>query len=225
MLLKRWLVASGCLSIVGCSTTPKGLEPEAIARIPPEQMAAVNQARADLTKAEDEVGRRNVAVQSANNDVEVARPEVKVAQSELDRAKALLNKATFDRNSQAGQQAQRDVALYQAQLDAAQAHLKASNAAVELANAQQKEAEAQHELAKAKVQFAEASALQNSGDPAGKNVNIDSIRSHVDDRLKDVEKTQTDIARLQSEAERERMAWQIADQHYKQMRGVGGANR
>jgi hypothetical protein len=222
MRLKTWLFGLGCLLIVGCSSVPKNLGPEELARIPTEQMGPVNQARADLAKAEDEVGRRSVAVQSAKNEVEVARPEVKVAESELDRAKALLNKATFDRNSQAGQQAQRDVAMYQAQLDAAQAHLKAANAAVELANAQKTQAEAQHELAKTKVQFAEATALQNSGDPAGKNVNIDSIRSSVDDRLKDVEKTQTDIARLQSEAERERMAWQIADQHYKQMRGVGG---
>lgn len=225
MRLNRWLFGLGCLSIVGCSSVPKNLGPEELARIPTEQMGPVNQARADLAKAEDEAARRNVEAQRAKNEVEVARPEVKVAESELDRAKALLNKATFDRNSQAGQQAQRDVALYQAQLDAAQAHLKASNAAVELANAQKTEAEAQHELAKAKVQFAEATALQNSGDPAGKNVNIDSIRSNVDDRLKDVEKTRTDIARLQSEAERERMAWQIADQHYKEMRGVGGSNR
>ena len=45
------------------------------------------------------MGRKDLAVQSANNEVEVARPEVKVAESELDRAKAVLNKATFDRNS------------------------------------------------------------------------------------------------------------------------------
>ena len=42
MKLTTWLLGLGCLSIVGCSTVPKGLEPEAIARIPPEQMAAVN---------------------------------------------------------------------------------------------------------------------------------------------------------------------------------------
>lgn len=229
MQLKRWIVGAGCLLVGGCSTVQNatssgGLSKEQVARIPPDQMGPVNQARLDLSKAEDEVARRDLAVQSANHEVEVVKQDVKVGQTQLDRTKALLTKANFDRNSQAGQQAQRDSGVYQAQLDAAQAHLKAANAASDLAKAQKKEAEAQRDLAKAKLDLTQATALKNSGDPAGKDVNVDRIRSRVDDRLKDVEKARSDIARLQSEADRERMAWQVADQRYNQVRGVGGSS-
>ena len=229
MMMRKWVVGLGCASVMGCSavhkaTAPDSLSREQIARIPPDQMAPVNQARLDLSKAEDEAARRDLGVKSASQEVEVAKQDVKVGQTELDRTKALLNKANFDRNSQAGQQAQRDSAVYQAQLDAGQAHLKAANAALDLATAQKKESEGQRDLAKAKLDLAEATALKNSGDPEGRNVNVDTFRSKVDDRLKNVEKARSDIARLQSEADRERMAWQVADQRYNRVRGVGGAN-
>jgi multidrug efflux pump subunit AcrA (membrane-fusion protein) len=187
-------------------------------------MAPVHQARLEVAKAQDEVSRRDLALKSAEHEVEVAKHEANVAKTQIDQTQAILNKANFDRNSQVGQQAQRDLATYKAQLDAAQAHQKAAQAAADLALAQKKQADAERELAETKLHLAEALALKSSGDPAGKNVNADSLRAQVDDRLKDVEKAKSDVTKLQTQAERERLAWQAATQRYNEVRGVGGSS-
>ena len=112
-------------------------------------MAPVNQARLEVAKAQDEVARRDLALKSAEQEAEVAKQEVNIAKLQIDQNKAILNKANFDRNSQIGLQAQKDLTMYQAQLDAAQAHQSAAKAAADLAAAQKKQAEAERELAQA----------------------------------------------------------------------------
>lgn len=186
-------------------------------------MAPVNQARIDVAKAQDEVARRDLARKSAEQEMDVAKHEVNVAKTHIDQTQAILNKANFDRNSQVGQQAQRDLAVNKARLDAAQVHQKAAQAAEDLARAQKKQAAAEREFAEARLHYAEALALRASGDPAGRNVNADSLRAQVDDKLKDVEKAKSDVVKLQTEAERERLAWQAATQRYNEVRGVGGS--
>jgi hypothetical protein len=227
-MLRKGVIGMGCLVVLvvaGCShNRADSVSPQDLARIPPDQMAPVNQARMEVAKAQDEVSRRDLALKSAEQEVEVAKHEVNVAKTHIDQTQAILNKANFDRNSQVGQQAQRDLATYKAQLDAAQAHLKAAQAAAELARAHKKQADAERELAETRLHLAKALALRRSGDPAGKNVNADSLRAQVDDRLKDVERAKADVAKLQTEAEREHLAWQAATQRYNQVRGVGGSS-
>lgn len=223
-MLRRGGILVGCLVVVGCShNRSDSVSPQDLARIPPDQMAPVNQARIDVAKAQDEVARRDLALKSAEQEVEVAKQEVNVAKTHIDQTQAILNKANFDRNSEVGQQAQRDLAVYKAQLDAARAHLKAAQAAAELARAKKKQAAAERELAEARLHHVEALALRASGDPAGRNVDADSLRAQVDDQLKEVGKAMSDVAKLQTEAERERLAWQAATQRYNEVRGVGGS--
>jgi hypothetical protein len=187
-------------------------------------MTPVNQARIDVLKAQDEVARRDLAVKSTEQEVDVAKHEVGLANTQIEQTKAILNKANFDRNSQTGQQAQRDLTAHQAQLDAAEAHLKAAKAASDLATAQKKQAEAERDLAQSRQQMTEALALRSSGDPAGKNVNADNVRAKVDDRLKQVEAAKADVAKAQKQADQDRAAWQIAAQRQNEARGVGGSS-
>ncbi len=229
-MLRRGVIFWGvivmwCLVVAACShNRSDSVSPQDLARVPPDQMAPVHQARSEVAKAQDEVSRRDLALKSAEQEAEVAKHEANVAKTQIDQTQAILNKATFDRNSQVGQQAQRDLATYKAQLDVAQAHQKAAQAAADLALAQKKQADAERELAETKLHLAEALALKSSGDPAGKNVNADSLRAQVDDRLKDVEKAKSDVTKRQTQAERERLAWQAATQRYNEVRGVGGSS-
>jgi len=219
-------LSMGCLLVVGCShnRASDSVKPQDLARVPPDQMTPVNQARIDVLKAQDEVARRDLAVKSTEQEVDVAKHEVGLANTQIEQTKAILNKANFDRNSQTGQQAQRDLTALQAQLDAAEAHLKAAKAASDLASAQKKQAEAERDLAQSRQQMTEALALRSSGDPAGKNVNADNVRAKVDDRLKQVEAAKADVAKAQKQADQDRAAWQIAAQRQNEARGVGGSS-
>ena len=223
--LVGFLVA-GAVGLTGCSLFQKGSDsvtPEQLARIPADQLGPVNEAKTELQKATDEVARRDGALQSSQNEVNVAKQELNVANAQLDQSKALLSQANFDRNSEEGLKAARAQTVNQAKQEEAQAHVSAANAAADLANAQKREAEALRNLAQAKLDLTGGEALKASGDPSGKNVNIDSMRSKVEDRSKQVEQARNDVAKLQTQAERERAAWQVANEHLNEVRGIGGA--
>jgi peptidoglycan hydrolase CwlO-like protein len=222
--LGGFLVA-GALGLVGCSTTGSSfVTPELLARIPADQMGPVNQAQTELKKAEDEVARTGQALKSSQGEVDVAKKELDVAKAQIDETKAVLSKANFDHNSEEGQRALRQQTLNQAQQNVAQAHVKAANTAVDLGEAQKREAEAAREYALAKVDLTAGEALKASGDPSGKNMNVDSMRAKVDDRLKQLEQVRNDVTKLQTQAELDRNAWQDANQRFNEMRAKSGAS-
>jgi chromosome segregation ATPase len=216
----------GALGLAGCSLFQKGsdsVSPEQLAKIPPSQMGPVNQAQAELKKAENEVASRDRALQGLQNEVNVATQGVNVANAQVEQTKAVLNKANFDRNSEEGLKAMRDQTLSEAKQDAAQAHLSAANAALDLGKAQKREGEAQRDLAQAKLDLTGGEALKASGDPSGKDLNVDSMRAKVEERSKQVEQAGNDVAKLQTQTDRAHGAWQVANQHLNELSGTGGA--
>ena len=218
-----WL--AGAFSLAGCGLFGKSSEsvtPEQLAKIPPDQMGPVNQARAELQKAQEEVSRTDQALKSSQNEVNVANEQMNVVKAQIDATKALLTKANFDNNSAEGQKALRQQTMNQAQQEVAQAQFKAADAGVDLWKAQKREAEAQRDLAQAKLDLTAGEALKAIGDPAGKNMNIDSMRAKVEERLKDVESARNDATKLQTEVERQRMTLDTANQHLNELRGQGG---
>ena len=52
-----------------------------------------------------------------------------------------------------------------------------------------------------------------------------TLNAQVDDRLKAVADSKTEVARLQNKAEQERVAWQAAVKHYNSVRGTGGSKQ
>jgi len=219
-----WL--AGALSLAGCGLFGKSSEsvtPEQLAKIPPDQMGPINDARAELQKAQDEVSRRDQALKSSQNEVNVANEQMNVVKAQIDATKALLTKANFDNNSEEGQKALRQQTMNQAQQEVAQAQIKAADAEVDLRKAQKREAEAQRDLAQAKLDLTAGEALKAIGDPAGKNMNIDSMRAKVEERSKQVEQAGNDVAKLQTQTDRAHGAWQVANQHLNELSGTGGA--
>lgn len=50
-----------------------------------------------------------------------------------------------------------------------------------------------------------------------------SLRSKMEDRLKQVEHARNDVTKLQTQAEVDHIAWQDANQRLNEMRGKGGS--
>ncbi len=65
-------VLASALLFAGCShfKSNEEVSKEQMARVPPQNMASVNQARVNLAKAEDEVARQQLGVNSAKEDAE-----------------------------------------------------------------------------------------------------------------------------------------------------------
>jgi colicin import membrane protein len=198
---------------------------EQIARVPPQNMASVNQARVKLAQAEDEVARQQLGVKSAKDEVNVANDEVNVAQAEIDRLNSTLKKAETDRKSATIRQTKQQLRVANAKLDAAKARLESAKAGVDLANAKLAEAEAERDLAKDQLEYQQYLALKQSGDPEWKKVNANGILSRIDEDKKKIDSAKQQIAHQQTEAAQRRAAWQAALQNYQRLSGVGGSGK
>lgn len=216
-------VVVAALSLGACSHTKEEVSKEQIARVPPQGLASVNQARVNLAKAEDEVARQQLAVNSAKDDVTVADDEVKVAQAEIDKLNSEIKKAQNDRKHVALQRAQQQLKVANAKLDAANARHASAKAAVDLAKAKLAKSEAERDLAKDQLENEQYLALKQSGDPEWKKVNANGIALRIDEDKKKIESAKQEIAHQQTVASQSRAAWQAALQTYQRMSGVGGS--
>jgi len=150
----------------GCSHAHQAptIKEEWLARVPPAQMAPVEDARAAQRTAMNEESRAEAALTDAKNQTKVAKAEQETAESRVSAAEAEV-KAAKDTGS--ADRVQKSQAL----LDHAQAGKKAAEAKVNLAEANEKAASTRKDIAKARVEtrqsevkMAEYQVLQQNGD-------------------------------------------------------------
>jgi predicted nucleic acid-binding Zn-ribbon protein len=157
---------SACASAGGAkkeATAPK-IEESWLARVPPENMAPVEQARTERQTQRDELNRAGVARKDAENQVSVAQNEEKAAKAQVDAAEAQLKGAKSRGQYTAINEAK--TALDRAKLahQVAQANVQRREKAVDVAKAQEDLEKARVETADTRVSQAEYRALQSSGD-------------------------------------------------------------
>lgn len=221
-----FLSVASVAALAACShfgPSSEQVSKDQIARVPPQDLAGVNQACVNLAEAEDEVARQQLAVNSAKDEVEVANDEIETVEARIDKLNSEIKKAEQDRNTATLQRAQQQLKLANAQLDAAKARVTSAKSGVDLANSQMAQAEAQRDLAKDQLEYEQYLALKRSGDPEWKKVNANGIQSRLDDDKKKVEQARLDVQHQQTRTAANRAAWQAAVQTYQRMSGTGGA--
>ena len=225
----RVLAGIAALAVAGAcahgSTRSDTVSDEALARVPPNQMASVNQARLDVSKAKDTLARENLRLTKGKKYVDVANNEVKIAQEQLNREKTAQDAASYARNDQATTQSQSAMGLARQREQVANAHVKAANELVNYAQARGDAAQKAVDLANARVEQAKFKAVQATGDPAAANIDGPAIAKKVEDARVALEQDRAKVSQLKATASAARTSWialreQLpADQRF----GVGGS--
>src|SRR5262252_8514591 len=154
----RVLVVTAALAFAGACAHGKVLSDtvsdEALARVPADKMAPVNQARLDANKAQDTLAREKLRLDQSNKYVDVAKNEVTIAKAELDRDHAAQQAADAARNKQAGTEAQSAMGLAWQKQQVADSHLEAAKALSSYAQERVNAAQKAVELANARLELA-----------------------------------------------------------------------
>jgi len=225
----RVLVASAALALAAAcahgSSRSDTVSDEALARVPPDQLGTVNQARLDVSKAKDNLARENLRLNQAKKYVDVANNEVKIADEQLNRDKAAQEAANYARNDQGATQSQSAMGLARQRQQVAQAHVQAANQLVNYAQERVNAANKAVDLANARLESAKFKAVQASGDPAANNIDGQAIAKRVEDARIALEQERTKVAQMKATATSARTTWTSlrdqlpADQRF----GVGGS--
>jgi len=225
----RFLVISAALAFAGAcahgSSRSDTVSDEALARVPPDRMAEVNQARLDVSKAKDNLARENLRLNKAKKYVDVANSEVKIAEEQLNRNQSAQDAANYARNDQAAEQSQSAMGLARQREQVAKGHVKAANDLVAYAQTRVGAAQKAVDLANARLEQAKFKAVQASGDPVANSIDGQAIAKRVEDTRVALEQERTKVAQSKANASASRTSWialreQLpADQRF----GVGGS--
>ena len=225
----RVLVVSAALAFAGAcahgSTKSDTVSDEVLARVPAEQMASVNQVRADVAKAKDTLARENLRLNKAKTYVDVAKSETDVAKAQQDRDHATQKAADYARNDQASTKSQTAMGVSLQREQVANAHVKAATELVNYAQERVTAAQKAVDLANARLELAKFKAVQASGDPAAGSLDGPAIQKRVDDNRIALEQERTKVAQAKTSASAARSSWvTLRDQLPADQRsGVGGA--
>lgn len=225
----RVLVVTAALAFAGAcahgSSRSDTVSDEALARVPQTQMASVNQARLDVSKAKDTLSRENLRLNQAKKYVDVANGEVNIAKAQLDRNQSAQQAADYARNDQATTQAQSALGLARQREQVANAHVKAATELVNYAQERVTAANKAVDLANARLELAKFKAVQASGDPAAANIDGQAIAKKVEDSRIALEQERNKVATMKANAASARTSWiSLRDQLPADQRfGVGGS--
>jgi len=225
----RVLVIGAALAFAGAcahgSTRSDTVSDEALARVPANQLAHVDQARTDVSRAKDNVARENLRLNKAKKYVDVANNEVKIAEDQLNRDKSAQDAANYARNDQGATQSQSAMGLARQREQVAQGHVKAANDLVAYAQTRVDAATKAVDLANARLEEAKFKAVQASGDPGVNNIDGQAIAKRVEDTRVALEQERNKVAQAKANASASRTSWVAlrnqlpADQRF----GVGGS--
>ena len=225
----RVLVVTAALAVAGAcahgSTRSDTVSDEVLARVPANQMAAVDQARTDVSRAKDNVARENLRLNKAKKYVDVANNEVKISQDQLNRDKAAQDAANYARNDKGATQSQSAMGLARQREQVAAAHVKSANELVNYSQARVTAAEKAVDLANARLEDAKFKAVKATGDRAAQDIDGQAIAKRVEDARVALEQERAKVAQAKTNASAARSSWitlrdQLpADQRF----GVGGS--
>ena len=222
--MKTRIAVGVCAFVLGACAHQGQVSEQQLARVPSGGMAKVDEARTELSRAQDEVGRKTLAIASAEREVSVAKDDVRVADAETQRSETMLKQADFDRSGPGQKKSYEAASLCRAQKDLAESHLKAASSAVTLANAEKQGAEAERDFATANVSSRQYDALLQSGDPSVKETDVNAVRKNMEDARSRIQSSKSEVLAARSTADRDRMMWDASKSQFESRRGTGGAS-
>ena len=226
----RVLAAMAALAVAGAcahgsSVKSDTVSDEALARVPPDKMAGVNQARLDVAKAKDTLARENLSHEKANRYIEVAKNEVAIAKAQIDRSESAQKAADYARNDQATSQSQSAMGLARQREQVANSHVNAAQELEKYSAARVSAAQKAVDLANARLEQAEFKAVQATGDPVINNIDGQAIAKRVEDTRVALEQDRAKVSQTKASASAARSSWvALRDQLPAAQRfGVGGS--
>jgi len=223
-MMKTRIVVGVCGFALGACAHQGQVTEQQLAHVPSGGMEKVDEARTELSRAQDEVGRKSLAIASAEREVSVAKDDVRVAEAEAQRTETMMKQADFDRSAPGQRKSYEDGTLFRAQKDLADSHLKAANSAVKLAKAEKQGAEAERDFATANVSSRQYDALLQSNDPSVKETDVNAVRKNMEDARSRIQAAKSEVLAAKSTADRDRMIWEASKSHFESRRGTGGAS-
>ena len=225
----RVLVVTAALAFVGAcahgSARSDTVSDEVLARVPPNQMGGVNQARLDVAKAKDTLARENLAHEKAKRYIDVANNEVSIAKAQIERNESAQKAADYARNDPATSQSQSAMGLARQREQVATSHVNAAQELAKYTAARVGAAQKAVDLANARLEQAEFKAVQASGDRAVNDIDGQAIAKRVEDTRVALEQERAKVSQTKASASAARTSWialrdQLpADQRF----GVGGS--
>ena len=181
-----------------------------LARVPPEGMAPVDEARAAQRQQEDEANRAAVARQDAENQVNVSKNEEKAAKAAVGTAEARVDAAKA--RGQYTEINEAKAALDNAKLASrvAEAKRQRDEKAAELARGQEALAKTRVDTARAQVSQAEYRALLATGDARAAELDPAAFDKAVSDRM-------ARESRAQAQVDKQQQGYQAANATYDQL--------
>jgi hypothetical protein len=225
----RVLAGFAALAVAGAcahgSTRSDTVSDEVLARVPPNQMGGVNQARLDVAKAKDTLARENLANEKAKRYIDVANNEVSIAKAQIDRNESAQKAADYARNDPAAAQSQSAMGLARQREQVANSHVNAAQELSKYTAARVGAAQKAVDLANARLEQAEFKAVQASGDRAVNDIDGQAIAKRVEDARVALEQERAKVSQTKASASAARTSWVAlrdqlpADQRF----GVGGS--
>jgi|GEM_PF-361603 len=225
----RVLAGFAVLAVAGAcahgSTRSDTVSDEVLARVPPNQMGGVNQARLDVSKAKDTLARENLANEKAKRYIDVANNEVSIAKAQIERNESAQKAADYARNDPGSAQSQSAMGLARQREQVANSHVNAAQELAKYTGARVVAAQKAVDLANARLEQAEFKALQASGDRAVNDIDGQAIAKRVEDTRVALEQERAKVSQTKASASAARTSWVAlrdqlpADQRF----GVGGS--
>ena len=226
----RVLAAMAALAVVGAcahgsSVKSDTVSDEALARVPPDKMAGVNQARLDVAKAKDTLARENLSHEKAKRYIEVANNEVSIAKAQIERDQSAQQAADYARNEKTATQSQSAMGLARQREQVANSHVNAAQELEKYSAARVSAAQKAVDLANARLEQAEFQAVQATGDPVINNIDGQAIGKRVEDARVALEQERAKVSQTKASASAARSSWvALRDQLPAAQRfGVGGS--
>lgn len=226
----RVLAAMAALAVVGAcahgsSVKSDTVSDEALARVPPDKMAGVNQARLDVAKAKDTLARENLSHEKAKRYIEVANNEVSIAKAQIERDQSAQQAADYARNEKTATQSQSAMGLARQREQVANSHVNAAQELEKYSAARVSAAQKAVDLANARLEQAEFKAVQATGDPVINNIDGQAIGKRVEDARVALEQERAKVSQTKASASAARSSWvALRDQLPAAQRfGVGGS--
>ena len=207
----RLLAGFAALAVAGAcahgSTRSDTVSDEVLARVPPDKMGGVNQARLDVSKAKDTLARENLSREGqslhrgregrgrdrqGSDRSQRVRPEGRGLRPERPGGRPVPERHGPRAPTGAGRQLARQRSHGSSQKYSA-ARVNAAQKAVDLANA--------------RVEQAEFKAVQATGDPVVNNIDGQAIAKHAEDARVALEQQRAIVSQTKASASAARSSW------------------
>ncbi len=222
--MRRIAIAIAITAVTACATTKAAREvgqvsDEDFARLPRGQMGPVDQARAQLRQAQDQLARAKLRLQEASHEEDLAKAEQAAADAKIQQAEAQLKIAQDRGDQKAIARATQAVEAAKLQRQAADAHLDYAKKLASARQAQAEVAERRVDVMVRQVELAKLQALQQAGVPAASRYDPAVFRRDLADAQVALAQAQAKARDLSAQAQASLQEWRSLSGRYQAMVG------